>query len=298
MSAPAVASAAGTGPSVAVLDFSTKGLTSNAWGNFEPGVALSDLLTDQIVKGGKFDVLDRKNLDSTLSEHSLAASGEVDSTSAITAGRLVGARYLISGNILQLDQTGRSGGGAGSFLPGLAGAVAGAVKTDRTTLRVAVRVVDARTGRIVQSFTDEQTEKATSFAAGAFSGYTAGGYSNEQFVNSSMGHLINSEATKIAADLDPTKFTSGAATAAISGHVLSVDGANVILNVGSAKGVTVGMYFDVVKIKRMKDPDSGKTLTVNENVGTIEVTSVSADTAVAKLVSGTASARYAVQSQA
>ncbi len=83
---------AATGPAVAVLNFSTVGLTGNWWGNFEPGVAISDLLTDQLVNGGKFNVVDRTHLDATLSEHKLATEGETSPATAIQAGRLLGAR--------------------------------------------------------------------------------------------------------------------------------------------------------------------------------------------------------------
>jgi curli biogenesis system outer membrane secretion channel CsgG len=277
---------AAAGPKVAVLDFGTAGLTSNNYGNFQPGVALSDLLTDQIVNGGKFDVMDRAHLDSTLQEHKLSASGEVDPTTAISAGRLIGARYLISGNVIQLSQTGSSGAGAGGLIGGTVGGILGGVKTNRVTIKVAVKVVDAVTGRIVQSFSDEKTESATSISGAGFSGYTAGGYSNSQFVSSSMGHLINDEAILIAQHLDPSKFTGGPAPPSLTGRVIDVDGTNIILNIGASKGVTVGTFFDVVKVKQIKDPDSGRMLTANETIGKIQIVSVSADTSVAHVITG------------
>lgn len=282
--APPAAGAAG--PRVAVLDFSTVGLTSNWWGNFQPGVALSDLVTDQLVNSGKFDVLDRKNLDSTLTEHKLNASGAVDPTTAIAAGRLVGARYLISGNVIQFDHTGSSGGSLGGFIGGLAGAAAGSIRNDRVTIKVTVRVVDAQSGRIVQSFSDEKTQSSTSFSGAGFSGYTAGSYSNSNFINSSMGHLINDEAGQISQHLDPDKFSSGPAAPTLTGRIIAVDSGNVILNVGSSKGVTVGMYFNAVKVSQIKDPDSGRMLTANQTLAKLQVMSVSADTSVARIVSG------------
>jgi curli biogenesis system outer membrane secretion channel CsgG len=284
-------------PSVAVLDFSTKGLTSDWWGNWEPGVAISDLVTANIVNTGKFDVLDRTHVDQTVGEHQLGASGEVDPASAISAGHMVGARYLIIGNVVQFDHTGTSGGGVGGLIPGPLGIVAGGVKQDRVTLNVAVRVVDALTGRIVQSFSDETTDKATSIGGGAFVGLAGGGYENSNFISSAMGHLVNEEAQKIATELDPTKFASGPAAPTVNGHVLGIDGSNVLLNVGTSKGVAVGTYFNVLKVKHLKDPDSGKILTVSETVGTIEVMSVSTDSSVARRASGTAETGDAIQSQ-
>jgi curli biogenesis system outer membrane secretion channel CsgG len=279
-----------------VLDFSTKGLSSNWYGDWEPGVALSDLVTDHLVNSGKFDVVDRKNLDQTLAEHKLTASGEVDEATAISAGRLVGARYLIQGNILQFERTGHSGGGGG-LIPGPLGGAIGSVRQDRVTLKVAVKVVDARTGRIVQSFSDEVTQTATSLSGGGFSGLVGGGYSNSNFVNSTMGHLVNDEAIKIAAELDPAKFGSSASAAVIAGHIIDVDGANVIINIGASNGVAVGMYFDVIKVKQIKDPDSGRMLTVNQTIGSIEVMTVNADSAIAKRISGLVTVGSAVQSQ-
>ena len=274
-------------PSIAILDFSTKGLTSTWWGEFQPGVAISDLLSDQIVNGGKFRVLDRKNIGATLEEHKLSAAGEVSPATLIQSGRLVGARYLISGNVIQFDRTGRSGGALGSMLPGMAGAIAGGVKSDRVTLRLTARVVDALTGEIVQSLSTEQSKNSVSIGGAGWAGSVAGGYSNEQFTSSAMGQLINSAAQDMASKIDPTKFASAPAGPTISGRILAIDGDDITLNVGSSKGVTVGTYFNVVKVRQLKDPDSGKILTSKVPIAKIQITSVSDDTSVGTKVSGT-----------
>ncbi len=49
-------------PAIAVMNFSTQGLTGDWWGEFEPGVALSDLVTDRMVNAGNFNVLERAKL--------------------------------------------------------------------------------------------------------------------------------------------------------------------------------------------------------------------------------------------
>ena len=185
---------AASGPAVAVLNFNTQGLTGDWWGNFEPGVAVSDLLTDQLVNGGKFNVLDRAHLGNVLQEHNLSTSGEVSPASAISTGQLIGARYLITGNVLQLDKTGQSGGTAGGIIGGFAGGVIGGVNNSRVTIKVAVHVIDAQTGQIVQAFDDEETKSNLSIGFGGFGGGGFGSYSNSNFENSTMGHLVNDEA--------------------------------------------------------------------------------------------------------
>jgi curli biogenesis system outer membrane secretion channel CsgG len=292
--APEIALAAG--PTTAVLDFDTKGLTSNWWGSFEPGVAISDLITNQLVNSGKFTMVDRTHLDKTLSEHQLAASGEVSPATAIQSGQLIGARYLVTGNVLQFAKTSQSGGSVGGFIGGLAGAAAGSVRTERVTLQVAVRVVDATTGQILQTISDEQSKSGTSWGTDAFSGYVGGSYSNQQFLSSTMGQLINSVALDIANKLDPAKFSSGPAGPSLGGKVIAVDGKSLIINVGSSQGVAVGMYFDVMTVRQIRDPDSGKILTSHQTTGKIQIMSVDADTAVGQTVSGTGSVGSAVQS--
>lgn len=287
----------GPRPSVAVLNFSTQGLTSDWYGSFQPGVALSDLVTDQLVNDGRFSVVDRTHLSSTLGEHQLAESGEVDPQSAVRAGHLAGARYLVTGNVLQLDQTGASGASAGSFLPGPVAAAAGGVSTHRVTIKVAVRVIDAKTGEIVQSFSDEETRSGTSWNAGGFSGYAAGSYSNEQFVNSDMGHLIDDEAAKIAKSIDASRFNAGPAAAVLTGHIAAIDGSNVIIDLGAGAGVAVGQTFDIVKTKSLIDPTTHQTLHVSENVGRLQIDSVSSNASVGHVISGKAAVRLTVTSQ-
>jgi curli biogenesis system outer membrane secretion channel CsgG len=281
-------------PSVAVLDFSTHGLTNDWYGSFQPGVALSDLLTDRMVNGGRFNVLDRTHLSSTLGEHQLAASGEVDPQTAIRAGRMTGARYLVSGNILQLDQTGASGASAGSLLPNWVGSAVGGVNTHRVTIKVAVRVIDARTGQIVQSFSDEATRTGTSWSAGGWGGGAAGSYSNEQFVNSDMGHLIDDEANKISSALDASRFNSGPVAPALTGNIAAIQGSNVIINIGANAGVAVGQQFDIVKATSLVDPTTHQVLHVNQNIGKLQIDSVSQNAAVGHVISGHAAVRVMV----
>jgi curli biogenesis system outer membrane secretion channel CsgG len=283
-------------PSIAVLDFSTRGLTANWWGQFEPGVAISDLVTDQLVNGHKFNVVERKKLDAVMDEHKLSSDGEVSPATMIQSGRLTGARYLVTGNVLQFDRTGQSGGAAGSFIGGFAGAVIGGVKRERVTLKVQVRIVDTTTGQIVQSFAGEKTQAGTSWGAGGYAGLGAGGYGNENFTNSTMGHLINDEAIEISGKLDPSQFSSAAAPAGISGRVIANDSGGIILNIGTAKGVQSGMFFDVVRLRQIKDPDSGKMLSVSASTGKVQVTQVNPDSAVATRVAGVVTVGERVQS--
>lgn len=170
------------------------------------------------------------------------------------------------------------------------------MNTHRVTIKVAVRVIDARTGQIVQSFSDEETRTGTSWSAGGFAGYTAGSYSNSTFVNSDMGHLIDDEAAKIAATLDPNRFNAGPVAPTLTGHIAAIDGANVIIDIGANRGVQVGQQFDMVKQKSLIDPTTHQVLHVDENVGKLQIDSFSANASVGHVISGKAAVRLMVTS--
>ena len=211
--------------------------------------------------------------------------------------------HQITGNILQFDKTGGSNAGAaaGSFFGGVIGGIAGGIHTERVTLKVQVRVIDAVSGVILQSFADEQTKSGTSwtgFGGGAGGGaFGAGGYSNEQFTSSTMGHLINDEAGIIVSHIDPSKFQAAAPTASIRGRILTVDGDDIVLNIGSNKGVQVGQYFDVLSVKQLKDPDSGRIINSEITKGAIQIVTVNSDSSVGKRVSGSVKPLETVKSQ-
>jgi curli biogenesis system outer membrane secretion channel CsgG len=286
-------------PTVAVMNFSTEGLTGDWWGQFEPGVALSDLVTDALVNQGNFNVVERARLGDTMQEHQLDTSGAVDPETAVRAGRLVGARYLIEGNVLQFDKTGSSGANAGQVVGGILGGVAGGYHSTRVTIKVAVRIIDVQTGRIVQAFDDEQTQTANSWGAGGISFLSGsyGSYHNSNFTSSTMGHLIDSEARAIVAQIDPHRMIAAPAAPALSGRIIAMDGGYYILNLGASRGVSVGQYFQVLKVMQVRDPGTGRYLTVNEPTGRLEVTSVSGETAIARRVSGAPAKGQEVRSE-
>ena len=100
-SAEAAGSRRGRLSNVAILDLvdleigkpsqTTKGLTSQ--------------LQDQCANSGRFELLERRGLDKILQEQDLQLSGMLSGQSAIKAGQLLGARYLISGNVGRIGQT-------------------------------------------------------------------------------------------------------------------------------------------------------------------------------------------------
>jgi curli biogenesis system outer membrane secretion channel CsgG len=294
------AQAAGMQPRIAVSPFSSAGLNP-WWGpNVDPGAALADLLSDRLVRAGTYAVIDRAHVDEVLREQNLSRSGDVTPASEAKIGRMLGVSYLFVGRVVQFDKTAAQGGALGGLVRGaLGGAGVGSTKT---VLKVSLKVIEVNSGRIVEAVDDDQSSNATSFTVGgaAFgAGGAAGGrYTSSEFQSSAMGKLLTQVADDLTGKLDPNRLTATAAAATtISGRILSTEGGTIVLNVGSDKGVQADMIFDVVDVKTFVDPDTHRPITTQIKRGSIQVISVSRDSALAKKISGTVHALDHVKSE-
>jgi TolB-like protein len=119
--APRIARAASDPPTVAVLYFDYEGKDAEL-GLLKKGLAqmlISDLSGTTSVR-----VVERERLESVLGELKLQATNKIDQASAVKAGKLLGARYLVLGGYFDVMKM----------------------------LRTDARVVEVETGRVLQSF--------------------------------------------------------------------------------------------------------------------------------------------------
>jgi len=109
-------------PTVAVLDFT--GLMMGQSGNSAPlGKAVSSMLATELLGRPGLRVIERHQLQDLLTEQKLALSGRVDESTAIEIGKLVGAQYMIYGQVTSIA----------------------------TQLRMDMRAVDVETSEIVEA---------------------------------------------------------------------------------------------------------------------------------------------------
>lgn len=122
-------------PTLAVVDFNT----TNSRYHFL-GRQSAELISDAVVNAGLFDVMEREKLASILKEQSFSGSGMVAPASAIEMGAMLGAQYLMTGKIISADVSTKSFSGYN-------------VRTTKTTctLKISVKVLDTKTGRVVFS---------------------------------------------------------------------------------------------------------------------------------------------------
>ena len=88
-------------PTVAVLDFT--GLMVGQGGNSAPlGKAVSAMLVTELIGRPGVKVIERAQLQDLLTEQRLSLSGRVDEGTALEVGKLLGAQYVIHGQVTSI----------------------------------------------------------------------------------------------------------------------------------------------------------------------------------------------------
>ena len=123
---------------VAVMNFANN--SSWTWWGDNLGAAAADELTTQLVKTGKFTVIERAQLDAILAEQNLGASGAVTQATAAKIGKLLGVQLIMTGSITQFSIQ-RTSAVIGGF--GVGGSYSNAES------KLDVRLISTETGEIL-----------------------------------------------------------------------------------------------------------------------------------------------------
>ena len=98
-------------PRLAVIEFKNK--ADNQWWYHGGAAAASDVFVTELVKSGRFRVVEREQLDALMQEKNLSLSGDVDPKTAIKAGKLLGLNYILTGAVTEYGEEGTSANAPG-----------------------------------------------------------------------------------------------------------------------------------------------------------------------------------------
>ena len=113
-----------------------------ARGSREIGRGMSDMLADSLFSTNRFIVLERENIKEVIDEQDFGASGRVKKETAAPIGELEGAELLIRGSITE-------------FEPNCKGGAVLIIAAKQACVTINLRIVDAKTGRVVNATTVE-----------------------------------------------------------------------------------------------------------------------------------------------
>ena len=183
---PALSNAAASAkPRIAVLEFKNK--ADNQWWYHGGAQAAQDVFVTELVKSGKFRVVEREQLEALMQEKNLSLSGDVDPKTAIRVGKLLGVNYLLTGAVTEYGTTDVSGGGGGVF--------AGKRKF---VAALNARLIDTSTGEV--PWADEASQEESSIKVSVFG--VGGGVDDNRMFDKVMKPCIQKLVASLkAADL-------------------------------------------------------------------------------------------------
>lgn len=172
--APKAVAAPATGPRMAILDFKAApgcwaGWRFGGWGNNMDTISdqLRDLFTTEIVTVShkRLRLVERERLQDIRNELQFQQSGEVDTSTVLKIGKLLGVQFVMTGKVTRFayKESGiKTGWGVGALVgrvtgDSLAGDVAGSVNIHKASFtgRLDIRLIDIQTGEILGAWSDD-----------------------------------------------------------------------------------------------------------------------------------------------
>jgi curli biogenesis system outer membrane secretion channel CsgG len=255
---------------VAIMNFE-----NNSWWHYwgdNLGAAAADELTTQLVKTGKFTVIERTQLAALLDEQDLGASGRVTPSTAAKIGELLGVQLIFTGSITQFSIQRTSIGFRG---------IGGSYSNAESMLDV--RLIDTTTGEIMMA-ADGQGNKR--MGGGYFQGASAEQTFDQGAAQEALRPAVDAIIVKVANQAD--QFTS-LQPVAPEGQIVGEREGSFYINRGQNAGVTVGQQFEVHRVvDEIKDANGQILDRVIEVVGTLEVTQVLSQSSLCRVVDGEA----------
>ncbi len=247
---------------VAVTKFENK--VTGVYGNWKLGEGFAEMLTTELMKTGRFIVVERQALQDIVGEQELGQTGLVKQESAAKVGELLGAQIILRGVVSEFDMA-ESGGGGGI---GIAGFRLG-VKTSSAHVAVDIRLIDTTTGQVLYSHNAAGHAEASGVGVGIARGQVD--FHAEGFKKTPLG-----QATRQAISDCVNFIISKMEAVPFSAKVIKVAGDNIYINAGTNLNIKPGMVFRAYSVgEAVIDPDTNLVLGQEEKmVGLVEVKTV------------------------
>ena len=230
------------------------------------GETATDILLTELVKSGKFIVVERDKLDKIMAEQKLGQSGAIDPNTAARVGKILGLNAIVTGSISQfgVKKEGKD-------------FIVSQSKQQIVECTVDIRVVDAETGQILLADSGKGVVRK---ASGKFLGMGNQSKYDETLEGEALRAAIVKFVDNIISQVNKKPWSC---------RVAAVKDGKIYLNAGLEAGLDVGTKLKVFSQgAEIVDPTTGLVLGQEENeIGTLKVASHFGDNgSVADLVSG------------
>lgn len=261
-------------PTIAVLKFQNSAGSPMGW-NLGDGMA--DILVNRLVATGRYEVMERSELQAIQDEIRLQTGGETRQQNRAARGRIKNVQYLIKGTVTDFNPVSAGRGWAGTGGWNIFGG------GNRAVMGMIFSVVEVESGQIICSQRVEGSVRSGDMSSEAT--YKGVGFGGAQFYQTPLGR-----ATAEAIDNAVRKITDSIATTKWQPRLAYVGEDNtVILNGGKDRGVKKGDYYEVLAAGQpIVNPDNGDVISYRGGrvLGRIQVTLVEPLSAQAAVVLG------------
>ncbi len=249
---------------LAVLRLENKTRTPIPDASWQLGEGLTEMLTTELFKTGRFVMVERAALADVVKEQELGQTGLVTKETASRVGDMLGAQLLVTGAVTEFDES-SAGGGTGINVAGIAFGYRG----NTAHVAVDVRLVEVNTGQILKSFSAVGKAQDAGWALSGTRGVTTIG--SDAFNKTPLG-----QATREAIARAVAFISSEMETMPWTGRVVAAKGDEILLNAGQNANLRPGAKFVVYsKGEDLRDPATGAVLGSRDTlVGTVVVRDV------------------------
>lgn len=253
---------------IAVVDLEDKAQGQHGgWRSVGSGMA--DMITTGLIKSGKFNVMERQELQKVFDEQKLGASGAVTPQTAAKVGQLLGVQYLVIGSVTEfgVKESKLGVGNVGRVLGFGGGAEA---KTNTARVAMDVRLVDTSTGKIIVADKGEGEQSSTGVSIDMTVAPSV------DFGKEGFDETVIGKAVRKSVDMVVRIFSDAEGKMPWSARIIKVDANKIWINSGQEDGIQVGKVVAIFqKGEELTDPDTGESLGSSDTkLGTAKITQV------------------------
>lgn len=258
---------------VAVLDLDASGIQRDTrtggwwWNAGEISSGVTDMFTTALFKTGKFELIERNQLQKVLDEQGLANSGAVNPQTAAKVGRILGVSAIITGKVTEF--------GTREFEVGFAG-----FSGHQTEAKCAIdcRMVNTTTGALMMAETASAGDSQVGISVSEWRNLKIGGVGfDSTLIGKVTRTAVNNLVNKIV----------GSSSAGIEGKIAAVLTDKIIINLGKNSGFSEGDLMEVFRPgEPILDPDTGEVLEQTETkIAEIKITVIKENSSEAQIIS-------------
>lgn len=265
-------------PTIAVMKFENRAPFPLSW---DLGGGMQEILVNELMETGRFQVVERAELGHVVSEQQLQASGLTRAQGRVPTGRIKNCEYLIKGTVTDFGHVSSTSGGWSSWHWDIFGG------SSRAVMGVILYVVDVESGEVVACESIDESVKARDVSVQAAYGQVA--FGGSVFRQTPLG-----QATAKVVEKAVERITRTIANRPWQPMVAQVaDDGTVVLNGGRNHGLEQGNEFEILEAGQpIQDPATGDVIGrgPSRQVGRVIVKEVFDGHATATIVMGSKTA--------